>query len=60
MALEAGAEDVVEHEDENTVVVQCAPNQLHAVKEAFRKENMEGKMALTYIPMVSIDMRDHS
>ena len=52
--MEAGAEDVVENEDENTVVVLCAPNQLHAVKEAFRRENMEGKMALTYIPMVPV------
>ena len=58
--MEAGAEDVVENEDENTVVVQCAPHQLHAVKEAFRRENLEGKMALTYIPMVTAWTLNHT
>ncbi|CBK19625.2 uncharacterized protein [Blastocystis hominis] len=52
LALEAGADDVVENEDENTVVVQCAPTQLHAMKEAFAKEKLEGKMGLAYLPTV--------
>ena len=52
LLLEAGADDVVENEDENTVVVQCAPTQLHAMKEAFAKEKLEGKMGLAYLPTV--------
>lgn len=34
------------------MVVQCAPTQLHAMKEAFAKEKLEGKMGLAYLPTV--------
>lgn len=52
LAIELGADDVVEDEEANTVVVECQPKQLHAINEGFRKEHLEGKMEFTYKPLV--------
>lgn len=47
-----GADDVVENDDDNTVVVECKPNMLHSINEALKKENLNGKIELTYKPIV--------
>ena len=43
---------MVEEEEENTIVVECSPNKLHAIHEMFAKEKIEGKIDLTYKPIV--------
>ena len=52
LAIDAGADDVVEDEEENCIIVECKPNLLHAIQTAFKKEKLDGKMELTYKPIV--------
>ena len=58
LAIELGADDVVEDEEANTVVVECQPKQLHAINEGFRKDNLEGKMEFTYKPLETVEVSD--
>ena len=53
VALDAGADDVIENEEDNSIVVECAPNKLHAIHSLFEKEKIEGTIDLTYKPIVS-------
>lgn len=43
---------MTEDDDNNTVIVECAPNKLHSINEVFKKEKIEGKIDLTYKPIV--------
>ena len=57
LAIEAGADDVIEDEEEKAIVIECKPNQLHAIQEVFKKENLDGKIELSYKPLVAMMVR---